>query len=62
MCGSHADSVYTHIFYPPYQDWTIAHGHLMTNHNHSFFHTSSKREEPKHKLKAGSLLYTEHNQ
>ena len=27
-----------------------------------FLHTSSKRKEPKHKQKAGSLLYTEHNQ
>ena len=27
-----------------------------------FLHTSSKRKEPKHKHKAGSLLYTEHNQ
>ena len=26
-----------HTFYPPYQDWTIAHGHLRTNHSHSFF-------------------------
>ena len=27
-----------------------------------FLHTSSKRKEPKHKQKTGSLLYTEHNQ
>ena len=27
-----------------------------------FLHTSSKRKEPKHKQKAGSLFYTEHNQ
>ena len=27
----------SYIFHPPYQDWTIAHGHLRTNHNHSFF-------------------------
>ena len=26
-----------HIFHPPYQDLTIAHGHLRTNHSHSFF-------------------------
>ena len=27
-----------------------------------FVHTSSKRKEPKHEQKAGSLFYTEHNQ
>ena len=25
------------LFHPPYEDWTIAHGHLRTNHSHSFF-------------------------
>ena len=38
MCDSHADSVYTHICHPPYQDWTIAHGHLRLNHSHSSSH------------------------
>ena len=50
-----------HIKTGPYQDWTIAHGHLRTNHS-QFLHTSSKRNEPKHKQRAGSLSYTSHDQ
>ena len=53
-----------HIFHRPYQDWTIAHSHLGTNHSHSFFTPvrNARNQNASKKQKAGSLFYSEHNQ
>ena len=66
MCDSHADSVYTHIFHPP---WT---GPL---HMFKLFSSWISIPHQPHKVtsgqitvavsyeqRAGSLFYTEHNQ
>ena len=63
VCDSHADSVY----YISYISSTISGLDHCTwspqdKSQSQFFHTSLKRKEPKHKQKAGSLFYTEHNQ
>ena len=46
--------IYSYISYSR-SYWTITHGHLRTNHNHSFF---TPVQNARNRQKAGSLFYT----